>query len=181
MPNYRRPHVAGAGYFFTVALADRRSDLLFRNVGLLRDIVREVRQRHPFHIDAWVVMPDHMHAVWTLPEDDDGYGARWRLIKAGFSLHLPAGEERSASREQRGERGIWQRRFWEHLIRNEDDYARHVDYVHFNPVKHGRVGRVADWPCSSFHRWVAAGRLVPDWGGDSVRFASLIAPCGEPA
>lgn len=110
-------------------------------------------------------MPDHMHSVWTLPANDSDFSGRWRAIRKGFSLAIPATEFRSASRIARGERGVWQRRFWEHTIRDERDYARHVDYVHFNPVKHGLVEAVADWPYSSFHRAMAAGAYPADWAG----------------
>ena len=110
-------------------------------------------------------MPDHLHCLWRMPEGDHAYDRRWRLIKARFSMALAEGERRSASRLRKGERGIWQRRYWEHLIRDEDDYARHVDYIHYNPVKHGHAARAADWPHSTFTRWVEQGAYVEDWGG----------------
>jgi putative transposase len=165
MTAYRRNRVPGGTFFFTVNLLDRRSGLLTGNVGLLRDAVRKVRARSPFHIDAWVVLPDHLHAVWTLPDGDLNYSARWQAIKTAFSKRIPEGEFRSASRDGRGERGIWQRRFWEHTIRDDRDYAGHVDYVHFNPVKHGLVANAADWRYSSFHRAVAMGIYPDDWAG----------------
>ena len=164
MPHYRRIHVAGAQYFFTVTLQDRQSDLLVREVTLLRECVRRTKDRLPFDIDAWVVLPDHMHCVWTLPPGDADYALRWQLIKHGFSSRLPKNESISSSRQRRRERGIWQRRYWEHLIRDERDYARHIDYIHYNPIKHGHVTRLADWPYSSFNRAVAAGMYPPDWG-----------------
>jgi putative transposase len=167
MPNYRRATVAGASYFFTVNLLERHgNDLLVRRVDDLRDCVRQVKNLHPFHIDAWVVLPEHMHAVWTLPPGDANFSQRWRLIKSLFTQRIPKEEVLSPVRLARGERAIWQRRFWEHMIRDEADYARHVDYVHINPVKHGLVPAVAEWPYSSFHRWVRAGAYVPDWAGD---------------
>jgi putative transposase len=167
MPNYRRAFVPGGTWFFTVNLLQRHhNDLLLREVDLLRDCVRRVRARYPFHIDAWVVLPEHMHCIWTLPPGDCDFSLRWRLIKSGFSRALPATERRSAVRMVAGERGIWQRHFWEHLLRDDDDYRRHLDYVHVNPLKHGHVTRVGDWPYSSFHRYVAAGIYPPDWGGD---------------
>lgn len=172
---YRRANTAGGTYFFTVNLADRSSTLLVDAVDVLRDVVRLVQQRHPFHIDATVVLPDHLHAIWTLPEGDAGFPQRWALIKAGFSRKLPKGEQRSASRERKGERGIWQRRYWEHQIRDDKDFARHVDYIHVNPVKHGLVARPVDWPCSSIHRYVREGILPSDWAGDS----SVDGPFGE--
>ena len=157
MPEYRRNRVPGGCYFFTLALADRRSDFLVREITALRAAVVRTRRQHPFQIDAWVVLPDHMHAVWTLPEGDTAYSARWSLIKRWFSQALPPGEHRSASRIVKGERGIWQRRFWEHTVRDEEDFARHVDYVHFNPVKHGLAATACDWPYSSFQQAVARG------------------------
>lgn len=161
---YRRADVAGGTYFFTVNLADRRRDLLVEHVDVLRAAVRAVKERHPFHIDAFVVLPDHLHAIWSLPPGDADYATRWMLIKAGFSRRLAKGERRNTSRIRKGERGIWQRRYWEHLIRDDTDYQRHVDYVHYNPVKHSYVARAADWAYSSIHRYIAAGMVSPDWG-----------------
>ncbi|HKK22331.1 MAG TPA: transposase [Pseudohaliea sp.] len=163
MPNYRRLRVPGGCYFFTITLQDRRQSLLIDHIDRLRGAVRRVRARYPFHIDAWVVLPEHMHALWTLPEEDDDYPNRWRLIKLLFVKGLPATERRSAVQRRRGERGIWQRRYWEHTIRSEVDYANHVDYIHFNPVRHGLVDHVADWPYSTFHRYIAEGRLPAGW------------------
>ena len=165
MTDYRRAHVPGATWFFTANLADRSSRLLTDRIADLRDAVRYVLRRHPFAIDAMVVLPEHMHAVWTLPPGDADFPLRWRLIKACFSRHVPAGERRGASRIAKGERGIWQRRYWEHLIRDEDDLQRHVDYVHYNPVKHGHAPSAAAWPHSTFHRHVREGWLPLDWGG----------------
>jgi putative transposase len=165
MPNYRRVFVPGGCYFFTVNLLERKRTLLTDHIDLLRDCVRTVRRLYPFHIDAWVVLPDHMHCVLTLPADTDDYPLRWRLIKLLFSKGLPATERLSAVRKLRGERGIWQRRYWEHMIRDERDYARHIDYIHVNPLKHGYVKQVADWPYSTFHRYVADGLLFTDWCG----------------
>jgi len=166
MTDYRRNRVPGGAYFFTVNLYDRRSQLLTVNIDLLRDAVRTVRARAPFHIDAWVVLPDHLHSLWTLPEGDFDFSGRWQAIKTAFSKRVPQGEFRSASREAKGERGLWQRRFWEHTIRDDGDYAAHVDYVHFNPVKHGLAASAADWRYSSFHRSVAMGLYPADWAGD---------------
>ncbi len=165
MPNYRRDHTPGATWFFTVTLANRKSSLLLDQIGRLRESVRYVRRQWPFHIDAWVVLPEHMHAVWTLPEGDEDFSTRWRLIKSRFSRELPRRESISRSRTRKGERGIWQRRFWEHRIRHERDFRRHVDYIHFNPVKHGHVERAIDWPFSTFSRYVRKGIYSPDWGG----------------
>jgi putative transposase len=132
----------------------------------LRRAFRETRKHHPFTADAVVVLPDHLHAIWTLPEGDKDFATRWRLIKSTFSRSLPTGEPISASRAAKGERGIWQRRYWEHTIRDESDFARHVDYIHINPVKHGLVTRISDWPYSSFHRMVKSGVYPADWAGD---------------
>lgn len=158
---------AGRDVFFTVNLLERfPNDLLITYIDILRNVVPDVRKKRPFVIDAWVVLPDHLHCVWTLPPGDDDFTNRWRLIKQGFSKALPITERRSAVRKARGERGIWQRRFWEHVIRNDADYAAHVDYCHINPFKHGYVPRVADWPYSTFHRYVDRGIYPLDWGGD---------------
>jgi len=172
MTTYRRNFIPGGCFFFTVNLADRRLRLLTENVETLRSAFRETRQRHPFTIDAMVVLPDHLHAVWTMPEGDRDFSTRWRLIKSTFSRNLAAGESISASRAAKRERGIWQRRYWEHTIRDEDDLARHVDYVHINPVKHGLVQRVRDWPHSSFHRMVKLGIYPEDWAGDVAEFSA---------
>ncbi|NVO16174.1 MAG: transposase [Rhodoplanes sp.] len=166
MPNYRRAFVPGGCWFFTVTLLDRRTSLLTDHMDRLRDAARLVRSRHPFEIDALVVLPDHLHAVWTLPDGDTDFPVRWSRIKAEFSRGLPHFEIRDPVRRRRGERGIWQRRYWEHLIRDERDYARHVEYCWINPVKHGLVDRVRDWPFSWFHRDVRAGLISEDWAGD---------------
>ena len=165
MPDYRRWRVAGGTYFFTVNLLERRLDTLVRHVDALREAVRVTRRERPFHIDAWVVLPDHMHCVWTLPPGDDDFSNRWKAIKIRFVQALPRTERRSKVRMAKGERGVWQRRFWEHVIRDEVDYARHVDYVHWNPIKHGLVRRLVDWPYSTFHRYVESGIYPPDWAG----------------
>jgi putative transposase len=167
MPDYRRNRVPGGTYFFTVNLLDRRSDLLVKQIDILRDAVRRARIRAPFHIDAWVVLPDHMHCLWTLPPGDANFPARWRAIKIAFVKSLPAGESRSAVMTSRGERGIWQRRYWEHTIRDDRDFAAHMDYTHFNPVKHGLVAHPADWPYSSFRRCVDGGLYPQGWTGAS--------------
>ena len=162
---YRRANVAGGTYFFTVNLAERKRTLLVEHVDVLRTVIQKVKARHPFHIDAMVVLPDHLHALWTLPEGDCDYPTRWMLIKAGFSRQLPKGELPSESRRAKGERGIWQRRYWEHLIRDDRDFERHADYIHYNPVKHGYVKRVVDWPFSTFHREVKRGNYPSNWAG----------------
>jgi putative transposase len=168
MTNYRRNFVSGGSFFFTVNLAERRLRLLTSHVDLLRAAFRKVRRQYPFQIEAIVILPDHLHAIWTLPEDDADFALRWRLIKTAFSRALPSGERISESRARKGERGIWQRRYWEHTLRDEADFARHADYIHFNPVKHGYVSRVRDWPHSSFHRMVRLGTCPLDWARDST-------------
>ena len=167
MPDYRRYRIPGGCYFFTVNLLDRNQSLLVNQIDLLRESVKIVKQKHPFHIDAWVVLPDHLHCIWTLPPGDSDFSKRWKAIKTHFSKHIPLTEWRSTVRIKRDERGIWQRRFWEHAIRNDEDYAAHIDYIHFNPVKHGWVGRVVDWPYSTFHRFVDNGVVALDWAGGS--------------
>ena len=162
---YRRSTLPGGTWFFTVNLQDRQSDLLVRHIELLREVIRGVRQAHPFEIVAMVVLPEHIHAIWHLPEGDTDYPLRWSQIKAGFSRKLPPGEVVTPSRAAKRERGIWQRRYWEHRIRDETDLARHIDYIHINPVKHGHVWQATHWPYSSIHRFIARGDIPADWGG----------------
>jgi putative transposase len=165
MTNYRRNLVLGGSFFFTVNLADRRLRLLTDHIHALRSAFRYAKLRHPFSVDAIVVLPDHLHAIWTLPQGEADFPLRWRLIKATFSRGLRRMGPISPSRARKGERGIWQRRYWEHTLRDEADLARHIDYIHFNPVKHGHVGRVQDWPYSSFHRMVRLGLYPEGWAG----------------
>jgi putative transposase len=165
MPRYVRAKLKGSVFFFTAVLADRSSRLLVDEIDRLRIVYRTVQQGRPFETIAICVLPDHIHAVWALPERDADFSSRWSLIKSGFSrglVPLP----RSASKARKREKGIWQRRYWEHAIRDDADLERHIDYIHFNPVKHGHVARVVDWPHSSFHRDVERGLLAADWGGD---------------
>ncbi|ORJ50283.1 hypothetical protein B2M27_10800 [Kluyvera intermedia] len=156
---YRRYYVNGGTWFFTVNLKNRRSFLLTTHIEALRQAVNTVRQRKPFHIDAWVVLPEHIHCVWTLPADDTDYSGRWRDIKKQFTRTLQ-------------QRSIWQPRFWEHTIRDDVDYRHHVDYVYNNPVKHGWVEQVRDWPFSTFHRDVRRGLYPEDWGGGTTEIAA---------
>ncbi|SEN60406.1 putative transposase [Pseudorhodobacter antarcticus] len=165
MPNYIRPKVAGATIFFTVNLAQRGTDLLIAQIDLLRWSVAQVRGRRPFAIDAWVVLPDHLHAIWTLPAGDHDFSTRWREIKAGFSRKLGETGRRSPSQHARGEAGIWQRRFWDHHIRSQADYAGHLAYCLSDPVTHGLARRAADWPYSSIQRDISQGRIAADWAG----------------
>ena len=176
MSRYRRAVVEGGVYFFTVTLADRSSDLLVRDIDRLREVYTSVHAKYPFQTIAICILPDHLHAVWSLPNGDTNFPLRWSLIKSGFSRKLPASNERTSSKIAKREKGIWQRRYWEHAVRGDDDLARHVDYTHYNPVKHRYVRRVCDWPHSSFHRYVARGLLSQDWGGD---IEGVSGPFGE--
>jgi len=178
MSDYRRARVAGGTYFFTV-VTYRREPWLCRDwaVAALRDAVRKIRRRRPFTIDAWVLLPDHMHCIWTLPENDVDYAGRWRQIKEHVTRALARSSSPVAatSHARRRECSLWQRRFWEHLIRDADDLAAHFDYVHYNPVKHGLCAAPADWARSTFHRWVRAGMYAPDWGaGEAPRLADTV-------
>jgi putative transposase len=164
---YRRAAIEGATYFFTLVIADRSSRLLTTHIETLRQAMRTVRQRHPFEIVAAVVLPDHLHAIWRLPKGDADFPLRWALIKAGFSRALPPTAAVDSSRAAKREREVWQRRYWEHMIRDETDLTRHVDYIHFNPVKHGHVRRAADWPYSTIHRYIERGDVARDWGVDA--------------
>ena len=174
MPEYRRTRVKGATYFFTVVTYQRRPVLcLPESLDAMTDVISNVAERHPFHTDAWVVLPDHMHFVWTLPEGDSNYSLRWAVVKKEVTKQLgpsmmDADTARSQSRRRHREGTLWQRRFWEHQIRDEQDYQTHVDYIHFNPVKHGLTGSPKGWRCSSFHRWVALGAYEKDWGCDGA-------------
>jgi putative transposase len=157
---YRRIRLPGETYFFTLVTFQRQS--IFHDeiaVDVLRSAFRDVMKRMPFHIDAIVVLPDHIHCLWTLPEGDADYSMRWRLIKRNFTRNCPVEyqQAQSMARLRKGEKAVWQRRFWEHLIRDEADFSRHYDYIHFNPVRHGLVEKPQDWPYSSFHRAVKQG------------------------
>ena len=168
MTQYRRNRVAGGTYFFTVVAAHRANGPLVEHIANLRAAFRLVIAEHPFEIEAIVILPDHLHALWTLPQGDADYATRWKKIKTNFSKRLPRNEpreSRSASRTAKGERGIWQRRYWEHTIRDDDDFGAHCDYIHFNPVKHGYARVVGDWPHSTFRQYVDRGVYPMDWGG----------------
>ncbi|MFO0808964.1 MAG: transposase [Gemmataceae bacterium] len=169
MPNYRRNYVPGGTYFFTVVAHERRPIFASRSARtLLRQAIQAVRVKRPFEIVGFALLPDHLHTVWTLPPGDDKYSGRWSQIKGEFSGNyvVQVGPEgtRSASRERHRERAVWQRRFWEHTCGDADDLKRCLDYLHWNPVKHGLVERVRDYPWSSFHRYVALGEYDIDWG-----------------
>ena len=160
---YRRANTEGGTYFFTVTLADRHSDLLVRHIGDLRAVTQTVKTTHPFSIVSMVVLPEHLHAIWRLPPGDADYPLRWSQIKAGFSRRLPKDERIRPTRQAKRERGIWQRRYWEHQIRDEDDLAQHVDYIHYNPVQHGWGHHPVDWPHSTLHGYIERGMLTPEW------------------
>jgi len=169
MSNYRRARAAGGCYFFTAITHGRREVLVIpEHLAVLRAVVTQVRADLPFVIEAWVVLPDHMHCIWTLPAGDHDFSKRWGLIKAGFTKRMVTGvgwAPPTISRMRHREGTVWQRRFWEHQIRDEDDFQVHADYIHYNPVKHGLVARVRDWPHSTFHRYVRNGLYAEDWGG----------------
>jgi putative transposase len=171
MSRYRRANVKGATYFFTVVTERRQSILTNEDVRhALRAAIVKVRASHPFEIDAWVLLPDHLHCIWTLPEGDADFSTRWRLIKREVTVAVGANyfrEEFQTERRAQKQHGtIWQQRFWEHLIRDDGDFATHMDYLHFNPVKHGLVKTVNEWPWSSFHRLVNDGVYPSNWGGE---------------
>jgi putative transposase len=181
MPNYRRYLVPGATYFFTV-VTESRSRILISPMArqTLRDAIRSCRQELPFEINAIVLLPEHIHAIWTLPSGDANYSKRWGIIKKTFTtafLESGGREQRvTAGKERQRRRGVWQPRFWEHMIRDETDFDRHFDYVHYNPVNHGHVTCVKDWPFSSFHRWARSGVYASDWGcaaAGALRFDDL--------
>jgi putative transposase len=170
MPNYRRAAVAGGSYFFTLVTYRRRRVLCNEDIrSALREAIRSVRAEHPFAIDAWVLLPDHVLCIWTLPVGDDDYPARWAKIKRFVTqrcgARYPNDARRAASNRRRNEGALWQRRYWEHLVRDPQDLNRCRDYVHWNPVRHGHVRRVRDWPYSTFHRFVRSGLYPLDWGG----------------
>ena len=172
---YRRIHEPGASYFFTVVTYRRHP--LFADpaaVALLQRCINAVKRNHPFTVDAFVILPDHLHMLWTLPPDDAAYPIRWQLIKTmftrGYLKAHPAPHtvpKRSLSRVAKREQAVWQRRYWEHLIGNDDDFAAHVDYIHLNPVEHGLASLPRDWPPSSFPQWVTTGTYAQNWGPDT--------------
>ena len=170
MPRYIRAFVPGGTFFFTVAILDPRRPLLTEHLDALRRAFGPARSRKIFTMNAIVVLPDHLHCIWTLPAGDADFSSRWHAIKARFARAIPVGERLSPRRQKKGERGIWQRRFWEHVIRDERDFESHADYIHFNPVKHGLVPTVGEWPYSSFHRYVRRGLYPADWAaGEEIR------------
>ena len=163
MPNYIRTYIPGGTYFFTVAILERQRHLLTDHINDLRTAFRQVKAQRPFKIEAIVILPNHLHCLWTLPPQDVDYSTRWRLIKSAFAKSIAQEERLSSRRQKKQERGIWQRRFWEHAIRDQVDFEAHLDYIHYNPVKHGWVERAADWPHSSFHQFVNLGLYPSEW------------------
>jgi len=167
---YRRFYTPGGTYFFTLVTYRRRN--LFFNTqrkDLLLESINDVQKRHPFSLTAWVILPNHIHCIWTLPENDFDFSTRWRLIKSTFTRKFTdkPQEKLSVSRLKKGEQGVWQRRFWEHQIRDENDFKQHLDYIHYNPVKHRYVNSPINWPHSSFHKFVEENIYPPDWGTES--------------
>ncbi len=173
---YRRAFIPGGSFFFTVVTEQRRPVLATAEaVGVLRQAFRTVRSKHPFKVDAMVVLPDHLHCIWTLPPNDADFATRWRLVKTWFTKHCdPALRAASGlAREVKREQALWQHRYWEHLLRDEADFVRHVEYIHYNPVKHGHTSTPLDWPYSSFRRYVEAGVFQADWGGGEMKFEGV--------
>lgn len=168
MPQYIRQQAIAGTFFFTL-VTQQRIKALDKPVVLkaLRESITAMRNRYPLKINAWVILPDHMHFIWTLPAQDSNYARRISVMKIGVSKRLGACLAASKTGQQRRERSIWQRRFWEHRMRDTRDMKRHLDYIHFNPVKHGLVERVGDWPHSSFHEYCQRGLYHPEWGGGS--------------
>jgi putative transposase len=169
MPDYRRWYVPGGTCFFTAVTYGRRPVLCNAMARkCLHEAIETVRRDRPFELVAISLLPEHVHTIWTLPQGDAGYPMRWKRIKEEFTVaylaHGGAEGPRTDSRLRHGERGVWQRRYWEHMVRDEEDLNRCVDYVHWNPKKHGLVKNVRDWPWSSFNRYVALGQYTLDWG-----------------
>ncbi len=177
MPNYRRANAKGGTYFFTVVTYRRQGFLCDENVRhALRNGIQNTRAIHPFEINGWVLLPDHLHCIWTLPPDDADFGVRWAMIKRFVTKQCGSSLRRedwmNDSKRKRKESTLWQRRFWEHQIRDEQDYEAHMNYLHFNPVKHGYVKSVKDWPYSTFHRYVRAGVYSEDWSSGETASCS---------
>jgi len=163
---YIRSDIKAGSFFFTVNLLNRKSTLLIDHIESLKCAINNVKRKHPFTINAMVVLPEHLHAMWTLPKNDSDYAKRWMLIKSNFSRSIPNNEHINKSRLQKRERGIWQRRYWEHAIRDDKDMQSHINYIHYNPVKHGHVKNPTDWPYSTIHHHIKIGRLESNWGKD---------------
>ena len=175
--HYRRYFEPNKWYFFTLTLQNRKRALLTEHIELLRTSFKKACALKNAEIKAIVILPEHLHTVISLKDNKAGYPGFWRYLKSGFSSKLPVGLVRSKAMKGRGERGIWQRRYWEHMIRDQQDLENHINYIHYNPVKHGLVDSVIDWPYSSFHKYLRLGLLEPEWG----KAASLLSEnYGEP-
>lgn len=177
MPRYIRSYTKGATYFFTLVAHDRRPIFCERDfLQAFRESIKQVQQQYPFEIIAWIQLPDHLHCIWEMSTDGTNYSKCWSRIKrlttqACPQYHLPH-ESLSQSSIDRNEKGLWQRRFHEHQINSEEDFIKHIDYIHYNPVKHGLVERAADWNHSSFHRYVKSGFYSADWGESIIEFSA---------
>lgn len=176
MPKYIRSYTEGATYFFTLVSYNRRKIFCEEDfLTAFKNSIRQIQQQHPFDIIAWVQLPDHLHCIWKMPTSDANYSMRWSQIKRLTTQACPqyhlSKKELDYSKFKRNERGIWQRRFFEHQIKDEADFIKHMDYLHYNPVKHGLVEIVSAWSYSSFHRYVKAGNYSADWGGVSIEFS----------
>jgi putative transposase len=183
MADYRRWYIPGGTYFFTLVTYQRRP--LFQEAAaraLLGDLMRQQTSRMPFQTVAIVLLWDHLHCLWTLPAGDDDYSGRWKDIKATFTRNWlrSGGKEQpvSCAKAARGRRGVWQPRFYEHAIRDEQDLENHADYLHFNPVKHGYVKRPWDWQWSSFRRFVQMGQYSGNWAAQGEPLNIRMMECG---
>ena len=174
---YRQARTAGGTYFFTVVTYDRQPILCTPNsINILKNAFQYVIAKHPFTVEAMVVLPDHLHCIWAMPDGDRDFSTRWRLIKSKFTRDCDKNLRQTPSRSRRDkqEQAIWQRRFWEHLIRDDTDYLNHVEYIHYNPVKHEYVGQPGQWPHSTFDRFVRDGLYSRDWGGNGIIINDMI-------
>jgi len=174
MPNYRRSKIKGGTFFFTVVTYRRQKFLCNKNVRQALGIgIRKTKKIHPFVIESWVLLPDHLHCIWTLPKDDFNFGKRWGMIKRFVTKQCKPELYQeilmNKSKLHRNESTIWQRRFWEHTIRNEIDFEKHMDYIHYNPVKHGYVKTPIEWPYSTFHRYIKNKIYSKNWAGAKIK------------
>lgn len=162
MVGYRRNYISGGTYFFTLALQNRTSEILIEKIELFKEAIHTVKLEHPFNMKAYVILPDHLHTLWELPEDDFNYSVRWQKIKTRFSKAI-INSGIVLNKTKHNEYDLWQRRFWEHTVRDQQDFENHVNYIHYNPIKHGLVDKLEDWPYSSFHHFVKTKKLPPNW------------------
>ena len=180
MPRYIRSYTKGATYFFTLVAYDRRPIFCEKDfLKAFKESIKQVQQQYPFEIIAWVQLPDHLHCIWKMPLDDTNYSQCWSRIKrlttqACPQYHLPI-QKLKQSEIKRNEKGIWQRRFYEHQINSEEDFINHMDYIHYNPVKHGFATKAVDWQYSSFHRYIENGIYPVDWGTDIIELLAEFA------